>query len=139
MSNDDFDDPTSKDDKPANEHDDRLPAEGLDDDIDDMLDAADKRPELRKHQRVRAAFRVEVVHPETGTIASQTRDISESGAFIKIDNQLLAHKDVEIQIRVLGLPTGPGELVTSRVVRVEEEGIGVLFIEVGNGKAANDD
>ncbi|GAA3952157.1 PilZ domain-containing protein [Allohahella marinimesophila] len=109
-------------------------------DLDDEdFAAAAKSKELRQHQRIKASFRVEVVHPDTGVMQSQTRDISESGAFIKIKNELLSHKNVIIQLRVLGLPTGPGELVTGRVVRVEEDGLGVLFVQVDSDGAANDD
>ncbi|WP_416399168.1 PilZ domain-containing protein [Allohahella sp. A8] len=129
---DDFEALLGKDKESQDNHDD------LDFDDEDFAAAA-RSKELRQHQRIKASFRVEVVHPSTGTMVTQTRDISESGAFIKLRNELLSHKNVEIQLRVLGLPSGPGELVTGRVVRVEEEGLGVLFVQVDSDGAANDD
>lgn len=82
----------------------------------------------RKSPRIKASFRVELSHPELGTITSRTRDISESGAFVILNEAVTPSLHMHIHIRVIGLPTGNGDKVESEVVRVEDEGIALKFL-----------
>lgn len=87
--------------------------------------ASDKR----EHPRMQAAFQVELSLGEDQTVLSKTRDISEGGAFVITKEQDISPElHMRLTVRVMGLPTGPGEPVQCEVVRLEEEGCGVRFL-----------
>lgn len=83
----------------------------------------------RKHTRIPSAFNVELSLPDQGVLKTRTRDISEGGAFVIIKElDITPEMHMTVTVRVLGLPTGPGDPVQCQVVRLEEEGIGLRFI-----------
>ena len=82
----------------------------------------------RNSPRIKAAFQVELTHPELGTIKTKTRDISEFGAFVIVNEDATPELHMKVHIRVLGLPGEPGAPVESEVVRIEHEGVGLKFI-----------
>jgi len=86
----------------------------------------------RKSPRIKASFQVELTHPELGAIKTKTRDISELGAFVIVDEDSTPELHMKVHIRVLGLPGEPGTPVESEVVRIEHEGIGLKFIRDGD-------
>ncbi|OZG72555.1 hypothetical protein BTA51_15680 [Hahella sp. CCB-MM4] len=83
----------------------------------------------RNSPRIKASFQVELTHPEFGTIKTKTRDISENGAFVIVNEEQTPELHMRVSIRVLGLPGEPGAPVESEVVRIEHEGVGVKFIQ----------
>ncbi len=86
----------------------------------------------RNSPRIKAAFQVELTHPELGVIKTKTRDISENGAFVIVNEDSTPELHMKVHIRVLGLPGEPGAPVESEVVRIEHEGVGVKFIRDDN-------
>ncbi len=83
----------------------------------------------RNSPRIKASFQVELTHPELGTIKTKTRDISENGAFVIVNEDQTPELHMRVSIRVLGLPGEPGAPVESEVVRIEHEGVGIKFIQ----------
>jgi hypothetical protein len=84
----------------------------------------------RKSPRISSAFNVELSLPDQVTVKTKTRDISQGGAFVIIKEQDITPEiHMTLTIRVLGLPTGPGDPVQCQVVRLEDEGLGLRFIQ----------
>lgn len=85
--------------------------------------------EQRKHPRIPAAFSVELVAPD-GTTTAKTRDISDGGAFVIFrEEDLTPDMHMRLTVRVMGLPTGPGDPIECEVVRKEGEGVGLRFVK----------
>lgn len=83
----------------------------------------------RKHPRIPAAFQVELSLEGVGSFTSKTRDISEGGAFVIMkEEDISPEMHMRLTVRVLGLPTGPGEPVECEIVRLEDEGCGLRFL-----------
>ena len=84
----------------------------------------------RRHHRVQAPFTVKLTLPDQGSFTTQTRDLSEGGAFVIIqESDVTPTLHMRLQIQVLGLPMGPGEAVECEVVRLTDDGIGVRFLD----------
>lgn len=84
----------------------------------------------RKYPRINAAFTVELTLPDQPPLETRTRDISEGGAFVIIKEQDIGPElHMKVTVRVLGLPTGPGEPVECEVVRLSGEGLGLKFLK----------
>lgn len=83
----------------------------------------------RVHIRNKLRAEVKLSHPEVGDLTLHTGDISESGAYILAEgNDLPAVGEVvEVQVQGLG-DGGSGPLVKMRVVRFDNEGIGLQFV-----------
>ena len=75
-----------------------------------------------------ASFKVELTHPEMGTVITKTRDLSDGGAFVFTSEDQIPQVNSRIRLKVIGLPGEPAKPLESEVVRVEDEGIGVRFI-----------
>ncbi|WP_369601534.1 PilZ domain-containing protein [Hahella sp. SMD15-11] len=88
-----------------------------------------KDQESRRSPRIKATFKVELSHPELGVLVSRTRDISEGGAFVILNESISPTLHMRIRIRVIGLPMGAGEPVESEVIRIEDEGIALKFVD----------
>ena len=84
--------------------------------------------ERRVAKRIPSRFKVEMTHPTLGTMLTQTRDISEQGAFILTHSGTNLPLNTKITLRVIDLPGPPAEPVESEVVRIEKEGVGVKFL-----------
>ncbi|WP_157496795.1 PilZ domain-containing protein [Hahella ganghwensis] len=93
----------------------------------------------RSSPRIKASFQVELTHPDLGTIKTKTRDISENGAFVIVNEENTPELHMRVSIRVLGLPGEPGAPVESEVVRIEHEGVGVKFIQDDDGELEEQD
>jgi len=78
--------------------------------------------------RLVAHLRVEMTHPDLGTVVTNTKDLSEKGAFVFTRQECIPELNSRIHLKVLGLPGEATSPVESEVVRVEDEGIGVRFI-----------
>ncbi len=83
----------------------------------------------RVHIRNKLRAEIKLSHPQVGDLTLHTGDISESGAYILAEgNDLPAVGEVvEVQVQGLG-GGGSGPLLKMRVVRLDNEGIGLQFI-----------
>lgn len=55
--------------------------------------------ERRRYERTSATVRVEMSHPGFGTIVGFTKDISDGGALVQIDNQPTPPVGTEVEVR----------------------------------------
>lgn len=83
----------------------------------------------RKTVRTRLRAEVRLRHGELGEMLVYTRDISDSGAFVLAGGQKLPGVGELVEVQVQGLPGEPAPVVPMRVVRVDGEGIGLVFLE----------
>gem|GEM_PF-917402 len=83
----------------------------------------------RKHPRFRVAMRVEVEQPGGQMQILRTRNMCENGVFLEAGESPLPALGSRVWLRILDRLGGEEEAprVEGRVVRVEEEGIGVQF------------
>jgi len=84
----------------------------------------------RRHSRIQVALKVELTLEDSGVIFAKTRDISEGGIFLILDqDQMPAMGDV-VRAQIKNLP-GQAEtpVVSMKVVRVTPEGIGLCILE----------
>jgi hypothetical protein len=83
----------------------------------------------RRSERVPITLQVEINHPELGTFLLNTRDISDTGAFLHFGtNPRRPEVGTEVSLRLTHLADGSEPpIVHARVVRVTEEGFGIAF------------
>jgi c-di-GMP-binding flagellar brake protein YcgR len=85
--------------------------------------------ERRKYERTSATVRVEMSHPSFGTIVGFTKDISEGGAQVQVENQYSPPVGTEVLVR-FKKNIGPinQEPVKMRVVRQLRNTLGLMFL-----------
>lgn len=85
--------------------------------------------DLRSTPRTRLRAEVKVRLPNAGEITTHTRDISDSGAFVCAlgAGDDIALGDV-VEVQVQGLPGGEAPVVRMRIIRLDEEGMGLEFV-----------
>jgi hypothetical protein len=86
--------------------------------------------ERRIYERTSTTVRVEMSHPGFGTIVGFTKDISDGGALVQIENQPCPPVGTEVQVR-FKKAIGPINLepVTMRVIHQIRNTIGLMFIK----------
>jgi hypothetical protein len=85
--------------------------------------------ERRRHERVEVS-RTAVVSVDGHETTVETRDLSNGGAFLKRGSAALPTEGTELYVDIH--PDDPNEepmIARARVVRVTEEGIGIVFLE----------
>ena len=90
---------------------------------------SDAGREKRQHERVEVS-RKAVVSVDGHETTVETRDLSEGGAFLKRGSSPLPTEGTELYVDIF--PENPDEeqmIARARVVRVTEEGIGIVFLE----------
>ena len=85
---------------------------------------AEKRKQLR--QMVNAP--VLLSHSVFGEIKAYTGDISNTGVFVRIDNKPRLPKGAHIKLQFLS-SAYPNVSFNTRVVRVTDEGFGLVFVD----------
>ena len=83
----------------------------------------------RKNVRTPLEVRLRIDHPVHGELMVTTRDISECGVYVLMDqaqNTLAMNEQVQGQVQ--GLPM-EAPILTLEVVRVEPLGVGLRFIQ----------
>ncbi len=70
---------------------------------------------------------VKISHPEFGERIVETRNISDTGLFIFVDPSEMPPVGEVISGQVQGLEDAP--VVKMKIVRTDEEGLGLQFIE----------
>jgi hypothetical protein len=89
---------------------------------------AEKRKQLR--QMVNAP--VLLSHSVFGEIKAHTGDISNTGAFVRIDDKPKLPKGAHIKLQFLS-SAYPNVSFNTRVVRVTDEGFGLVFVDYEYG------
>lgn len=87
-------------------------------------------PEQRRHPRISIQIEVELIAPELGAITLNSGNLSNSGLFLCVDQSVPLQIGSEVSVRLKqALGDGEAPLVKARVVRIEEQGIGLHFDE----------
>jgi PilZ domain len=82
----------------------------------------------RDSLRTPMVTRIRISHPQVGEVVTKTRDISDSGVFVVMDDQDIPDIGSKVEGQVLGLPMGDGPVVAMEVVRIEPGGVGLKFL-----------
>lgn len=91
----------------------------------------------RVHIRNKLRAEVKLSHPEVGDLKLHTADISESGAYILAEGNALPAVGELVDVQVQGLGDGgAGPLVKMRIVRFDNKGIGLEFVNDDSGSDA---
>ncbi len=83
----------------------------------------------RRFERTATSIRVEISHPSFGTIVGFTRDISDGGAQVCIDNQPIPPVGTTVNVRFSRL-AGPvnAEPVQMRIMHSHRNLAGLMFV-----------
>jgi hypothetical protein len=85
--------------------------------------------ERRRFERTSAAIRVELTNPAFGTLIGSTRDLSDGGAQVQIDNELIPPIGTLVEVvfkRIVG--TVNENPVTMRVMHTHKNLVGLMFV-----------
>ena len=83
----------------------------------------------RRYVRTRLRAAVTLSHPDIGVINLHTEDISDGGAYLVADGQVLPGLGELVDIQIQGLPGGDAPVVRMKVMRVDADGIGLEFVD----------
>lgn len=84
-----------------------------------------------KRVAVRTKLRAEVKlsHPEVGEVDLHTSDISDSGAYILVGGKSVPDVGECVSVQVQGMGGGDAPVVKMRIVRMDNKGIGLEFVD----------
>lgn len=84
-----------------------------------------------KRAAVRTKLRADVKlsHPAVGDVDLHTGDISDSGAYILAEGHPMPDIGECVSVQVQGMGAGDAPLVKMRIVRIDNKGIGLEFID----------
>ncbi|MDZ7924804.1 MAG: PilZ domain-containing protein [Marinagarivorans sp.] len=85
--------------------------------------------ERRRFTRTSAAIRVELTNPAFGTLVGSTCDLSDGGAQVQIDNELIPPVGTLVEVifkRIVG--TVNENPVTMRVMHTHKNLVGLMFV-----------
>ncbi|MEW6646802.1 MAG: PilZ domain-containing protein [Pseudomonadota bacterium] len=84
----------------------------------------------RRHPRINIQIEVELIAPEIGALTLQSGNLSDSGLYLCADQSMPLQIGSEVCVRLKqALGDGEAPLVKARVVRIEDQGIGLHFHE----------
>jgi PilZ domain len=106
--------------------------------LDLTVDESDKKPSNEGRDSIRTKLRAEVKfsHPEVGDLKLHTENISNSGAYILAEGHPLPRVGELVAVQVQGIGAGEAPTVTMRIVRLDNDGMGLEF--VSNNGSNND-
>jgi len=83
-----------------------------------------------KRQQVRTPMkcRIKISHPSFGELLAQTRDLSDSGVYVKHPDMAGLAVGTEVTGQVQDLPF-PAPVLKMEVMRVDPEGAGLRFLD----------
>jgi len=81
----------------------------------------------RQHVRTPLACRIKIQCPVNGEMMVKTRDISDGGVFVVLENQKIPPIGTIVQGQVQGMMED-APILEMEVVRMESEGIGLRFV-----------
>jgi len=88
-----------------------------------------KEKEKRQHFRLAVPMTVEIAHRQLGSLQLETADLSDGGLFLKATPEQCPPLNDEITLQVVGTLDGKAPpLLSARVVRITDEGMGVQFL-----------
>lgn len=82
----------------------------------------------RLYIRTKLRAEVKLSHPEIGDIKLRTADISDGGAYILSEGNLLPSVGEIVHVQVLGMGGDEAPLVKMKIVRNDSGGIGLEFV-----------
>lgn len=86
----------------------------------------------REHCRTAMSAKVKVSHGQLGEFVFSTRDISDGGVFVVVDNEpFTPEMGDKVEVQVQGLPV-PAPVLDMVVVRKTNDGYGLQFDETVN-------
>lgn len=84
--------------------------------------------ERRRSERKSTTIRVEITHPSFGTIIGSTQDISDGGASVQVDGQLIPPVGTEVLVRFIKMVGAINEEpVKMKVMHLQRNTIGLMF------------
>jgi ribosomal protein S12 len=83
----------------------------------------------RKSIRTKLQAKVRLSHPEVGDVHLHTSDISDGGAYILSDGNPLPEVGEVVEVQVQGIGSGEAPVVKMRIVRIDNQGVGLEFID----------
>ena len=85
--------------------------------------------ERRRFARTSAVIRVELTNPAFGTLVGTTRDISDGGAQVIIDNELVPPAGTEVSV-IFRKAAGPvnDKPVAMKIVHAHKNVVGLMFL-----------
>lgn len=87
--------------------------------------------EQRRHLRIGLVVEIDLTLPDLGKVTVRTRNISDGGLFLVLDDIEMPPIGTEVQVRLKN-QLGDGEeppVNRAKVVRHEPDGIGLAFLE----------
>lgn len=86
--------------------------------------------EKGKRKTVRTKLRAEVKfsHPDVGELKLHTGDISDGGAYIFSEGNEIPKVGEVVKVQVQGIGGGEAPIVEMRIVRLDNDGMGLEFI-----------
>lgn len=82
----------------------------------------------QRHQvRTPMKCRIKIFHPSFGELVAQTRDLSDSGVYVRHADMAALEVGAQVAGQVQDLPF-PAPVLTMEVVRVDAEGAGLRFL-----------
>lgn len=85
--------------------------------------------EQRKHPRTQVPMRVSLKFSEEGQLFAVTRDISEGGIFLLLEQETMPQVGDVVRVQVQGMGDGEAPWVRMKVVREEASGLGLMIID----------
>jgi len=82
----------------------------------------------RRHSRVPLNVEVKISHPDIGELIVKTRNLSDGGLFIVADPTAMPPIGEIVQGQVQA-ESGDFPVVSMKIVRTEDDGLGLQFIE----------
>jgi c-di-GMP-binding flagellar brake protein YcgR len=85
--------------------------------------------ERRRFERKAAAIRVEISHPAIGTMIGSTQDISDGGASVQLDGQVMPPVGTQVNVRFIKVAAGAvnQEPVVMNVMYQQRNTLGLMF------------
>lgn len=84
--------------------------------------------ERRKHRRKLVNSRVRISHPRFGSTNTKTRDISDGGVLVIINDSLVDLR-IKDELQLVFLDSGEVNIIFNMdVIRINEAGIGLKFL-----------
>jgi len=80
----------------------------------------------RQHERIAFPSEVKVMHPDLPPVIGRTRDLSDGGAFLFVDINPGLRVGAQVTVQAQDV-AAEAPLVRARVVRVEDNGIALMF------------
>ncbi|ABR84781.1 TPA: PilZ domain-containing protein [Pseudomonas aeruginosa] len=81
----------------------------------------------RQHPRTPIKCRIRISHPQLGELMAQTRDLSDTGVYVKHPDLLRLDVGSIVTGQVQDLPI-EAPVLRMEVVRIDAEGVGLRFL-----------